>query len=53
MLATPQSSGEQSDEKIKKVFVGGLDRSTTKEDIESTFQARGTVCTANSFYIFI
>ena len=44
-LATPQS-----DEKSTKVFVGGLDRTATKEDITEAFATRGNVSIYHHFY---
>lgn len=42
-LATPQQPNAEQAEKNHKVFVGGLDRSATKEDIQSAFEERGVV----------
>lgn len=44
-LATPQSSkNDQNEEKSSKVFVGGIEKGTTKEDITAAFAGRGNVC---------
>lgn len=40
-LATPQTG---QDEKNCKVFVGGVDKSTTKEEITAVFNQHGNVC---------
>lgn len=42
-LATPQAGHGRQEEKSTKVFVGGLDKATSKEELTSIFAQRGNV----------
>lgn len=53
-LATPQSNKGSGggEERSTKVFCGGLDHSTTKEDLEAVFGQRGTVSSCPGLVVY-
>ena len=48
-LATPQAGHGRQEEKSTKVFVGGLDKAVSKDELTSIFAQRGNV-SFNSYY---